>query len=67
VPGVVTGLALAALLAGRVSPLLFGVGPRDVATYASVALLAAAVALVAALLPARRAASIAPIEALRAE
>ena len=67
VPGVVTGLALAALLAGRVSPLLFGVGPRDVATYASVALLAAAVALVAALLPARRAASVAPIEALRAE
>jgi ABC-type lipoprotein release transport system permease subunit len=59
----VTSLALSRL----VSDLLFEVQPRDVWTYVTVCLLLAASALAAALLPARRAARVDPLEALRAE
>jgi len=57
-----------ALLGGRLlSGLLFGVAPLDPASLALAALALGSVALVAALIPARRATRIDPIEALRAE
>ena len=49
------------------SGLLFGVTPTDVPTFAVVPALVAAVALMACLVPARRAAAANPIEALRGE
>jgi len=61
--GVVGALALTKLLAG----MLFGITPRDPATFAACGLLVAGVALVATWLPARRAARIDPWEALRHE
>jgi ABC-type lipoprotein release transport system permease subunit len=53
--GVVAGLVAAAALTRLMSSLLFGVSPLDIATYAVVLLMVAAVATLAAYLPARRA------------
>ncbi len=65
--GLVLGIA-AALAASRVlSSLLFEIGSADVATYAGVALLLTLSALAACWGPARRAARIAPMAALRTE
>lgn len=65
------GLALgipAAIGAGRaMSSQLFGVSPWDPAMLALATLLLTLAALIAALLPARRAASLDPMRALRAE
>ena len=61
--GIVAMLAASQL----VENLLFGVKARDPLTYAAVALTIAAIALAANLIPARRAAAIAPTEALRSE
>jgi putative ABC transport system permease protein len=59
---------IATLVATRlVAAFLFGVTPRDPATLASVAVLLVATALLAGFLPARRAASIDPVRALRAD
>jgi predicted permease len=67
VPGLVLGV-LGALAVTRVlDRLLFGVKPNDPATLATVATLLAAVALVAALIPARRASRVDPMMALRSE
>jgi putative ABC transport system permease protein len=66
-----TGLAIgfvAALALGRVvAGLLYGITPTDPATLLTVALFLAAVAMVATYLPARRAARLDPMVALRAE
>ncbi len=65
--GLVIGLAGATLLTGVMKALLFEVTPTDPVTYAIVSVLLLSVALVATYLPARRAAHVDPVEALRAE
>ncbi len=67
VAGLAAGLAAAVALARLVSGMLFGVAPTDVATFAAVAGVVAAVALLACAVPALRAARVAPAEALRHE
>ena len=47
--------------------LLFGVSPLDPLTYVSVLIILAASAVLASYLPARRAAAVDPVEALRVE
>ena len=61
--GTLAGLGAARLLSG----LLYGIAPTDVPTFLATAVLLAAVAAAASLLPAVRATRIDPIEALRAE
>jgi putative ABC transport system permease protein len=65
--GLVIGLAGAFGLTRFVSSLLFGVGEHDPITIAAVALILAAVALIACCIPARRAAKVNPMVALRCE
>ena len=65
--GVVLGLAGAALITRYLTSLLFGVQPFDVMTFAGVALVLIAVALIAAVIPARRATKVDPLHALRYE
>jgi putative ABC transport system permease protein len=65
--GAVIGLLGAAILAHLFRGLLFGVPPSDPATYAFITALLGAVALLAAALPAGRAAGVAPAAALRGE
>jgi predicted permease len=65
--GVGVGLAAAVGLTRLMSTLLFGVNPVDPVTYIAVSAALAGVALLASFLPARRAANVDPIEALRWE
>jgi ABC-type antimicrobial peptide transport system permease subunit len=65
--GAVVGAAAAVLVARLLSGLLFEVRATDPATYMAIALLLGATAAIAAWRPARRAASVDPISALRAE
>jgi putative ABC transport system permease protein len=65
--GVAAGLAGAFALTRLMSSLLFGVQPRDPVTFLVIALGLGAVALLACYIPARRAARINAITALRAE
>jgi len=65
--GVAVGLAGAFALTRLMASLVFGVSATDPFTFAAVALLLGAVAVAASYLPARRAARIDPMEALRAE
>jgi predicted permease len=65
--GVVGGLAGAALLSRYLEGLLFGVEPLDPATFVEVTMLFVTVALLAALVPARKATRVDPLEALRSE
>ncbi len=63
--GVVLGLAAAYALTRLMTALLFGVSPTDPATFAGVAALLVAVALLASWIPARRASRVDPLIALR--
>ena len=65
--GTAAGLALAMALTGVLESMLFGVGARDAVTLAVVPVVLAAVALLAAWVPARRASRMPPLDALRAE
>jgi putative ABC transport system permease protein len=65
--GIVFGLALSFAATRLLAGLLYGVKPGDPATYVAVSVFLAAVAFVSCYLPARRAASIDPMQALRAE
>jgi putative ABC transport system permease protein len=67
VSGIVLGLLGAVLLTRFMASLLFGVTATDPLTFAGVAALLAAAAVVASYLPARRATRVDPILALRAE
>ena len=65
--GIAIGLALAFALTRYLGSLLFEVGPTDPLTLAGVSLLLAIIALVASWIPARRAARVDPLTALRHE
>ena len=65
--GVIVGLAASQLTAHFLTAMLYGVGPRDAVTYAVVVVGVAAIGLLANYVPARRAASVDPMRALRAE
>ena len=65
--GIGAGLLGSLATAGLLRPLLFGVRPWDATTLAVVAALLAVAAILASYLPVHRAASVNPVEALRAE
>lgn len=65
--GIGAGLACSVAALRLIRGLLFGVQPWDVPTLAAVAALLAVAAMSASYFPARRAASVDPVEALRAE
>jgi ABC-type antimicrobial peptide transport system permease subunit len=63
--GIIVGLAGALALARFMTSLIFDIPPVDPLTFAVVPAVLAAVALAAALVPARRAAALDPMRALR--
>jgi ABC-type antimicrobial peptide transport system permease subunit len=65
--GIALGLLAAAALSRTLGTLLFGVSPTDAIAFGGIALLLAGVALLACALPARRAAQVDPLVALREE
>ena len=65
--GIALGVAFAAGLTRYLESMLFGLRPLDAATFAGVAAMFAAAATLASYVPARRAASVDPLVALREE
>ena len=65
--GVGIGMVGAALLTQSMKSLLYGISPLDPVTYIAVPLVLIAAAVLASYLPARRAAGVNPIEALRVD
>ncbi len=65
--GIALGLAVAAAFSRLMSSLLFGVTPFDPATYGATATALLVAAMAATYIPARRAASVDPMETLRGE
>ena len=66
-PGIGIGLVVALGMSRLMSAMLFGVTPTDIVTFASVPLVLCLVAIMACYLPARRAARLDPMQALRAD
>jgi len=64
--GVVVGLAVALVAGQLLSAFLYGISPHDALTFVAVPIVIIAVAVVACLVPARRAAKVDPLTALRA-
>ena len=67
IAGAVIGLPAAFVLARILAHLLFEVSPYDPLTFGTVVIVLAIIAMIACLVPARRAAEVNPMEALRAE
>jgi predicted permease len=67
VAGLTVGLAAAFILTRFLRSMLYGVGTTDLLTFATVAVVLCAVVAFACYLPARRAAAIDPVQALRTE
>jgi ABC-type antimicrobial peptide transport system permease subunit len=65
--GVASGVATAYALTGILTKFLFGVAPTDVLTFAWASAVVLAVALLAGVLPARRASRLDPITTLRGD
>jgi ABC-type antimicrobial peptide transport system permease subunit len=65
--GIAAGVAAAFFLTRLMEGLLFGVAPRDPLTFAGVSALLLAIAAMASLVPALRAAGVDPLEALRSD
>lgn len=65
--GIGLGLGGAIALTRLMAALLYGVAPIDPITYGSVSVVLFLVTLLAAYIPARRAAAVDPVEAMRAE
>jgi putative ABC transport system permease protein len=65
--GLLVGLAGALAVSNLLKTLLFGIKPQDPLTFATVPAVLLAVAVIAAYLPARRAAGLDPMQALRVE
>jgi predicted permease len=65
--GVLLGTAAAAAVARTMTSLLYGLSPADPIAFAGAALILTAAAVLAAYIPARRAAAVDPVIALRAE
>jgi ABC-type antimicrobial peptide transport system permease subunit len=65
--GIVIGAGIAAALTRLMSSMLFGVTPLDALTFVAASAFLALAALLASYIPARRAATIDPMETLKAE
>ena len=65
--GIVVGVGLAAVVARAMQSIVFGISTRDPITFVLVVLALAAVSAIATYFPARRAAAVDPLEALRQE
>jgi putative ABC transport system permease protein len=65
--GITAGLATAFAGSRLIESLLYGIGPRDLGVFAATTLTLLVVALLACWMPARRAARLSPLEALRTE
>ena len=65
--GVALGLLVASLATSLLAGMLYGIEPLDLVSFAGSAAVFVAVAGLASLIPARRAASVNPVAALRAE
>jgi ABC-type antimicrobial peptide transport system permease subunit len=65
--GVVVGLVAASALTRLMSSLLYGIGPLDAPTYLAALVVLLTAAAFASYVPARRAASIDPVETLKTE